>query len=458
MQLFQSLGHVIAVERPLRFLACCLSPPARRFAIVARDGLGTPVVAFRLHDLRDFQHMPQALVLHDGPLVDFGQPVIAGEGQGNAMGPGLDAPVGVMPNRHVLARQGAVARRVIEKIQHLVVLQSQALRHAARLLPRQDQFQILVRPDRPVAVMAALRRLGKAPVVVGDEKRHEGVGGLQRADPAQAQFLHQPVLQRQMGAFDPALGLAGIGADALDVQRVQRPPELGAAAAVPRRRVVDAEHAGLVAVEGGGLAMPIQVGARRDEVAEGRLAAGEMDRHDAAGGVVHIDQRRAGRCPFLEPTMVAAVDLDQLAQAVAAAARLVDLGRTLQARHPVARPGHEPAHRLLGQDQPLAFRQLLACQGGAEVGVAAADQPQGPLGHPRRKLVVAGLAATARRQPGRAFVAVAPHQPPQLAARDPEPLGRQARLQVAVHNRLDRLQPVEFAHAHRDALGFCRHF
>ncbi len=186
-----------------------------------------------------------------------------------------------------------------------------------------------VRPDRPLAVMAALRRLGKALVVVGDEGRHEGIGGFQGADPAQAQFLHQTVLQRQMGAFDPALGLAGVGADALDVRLVQRPPELGATAAIPCRRVVDAEHAGLVAVEGGRLAMPLQVGARRDKVAEDRLAVGEMDRHDAAGGVVDIDQRRAGRHPVFKPTMVAAVNLNRLAQVVAAAARLVDLGRTL---------------------------------------------------------------------------------------------------------------------------------
>ena len=38
-----------------------------------------------------------------------------------------------------------------------------------------------------------------------------------------------------------------------------------------------------------------------------------------------------------------------------------------------------------------------------------------------------------------------------------KPPGRRARLQVALDNRLDRLHPVEFAHAHSDALDFCRH-
>ena len=56
---------------------------------------------------------------------------------------------------------------------------------------------------------------------------------------------------------------------------------------------------------------------------------GQTARVQPAGGVVDIDQRRAGRRPVFNPTMVAAVNLDQLAQAVAAAARLVDLGRTL---------------------------------------------------------------------------------------------------------------------------------
>jgi hypothetical protein len=37
LQLLQGLGHVIAVQRPLGFLARCLTPFARRLAIVARE-------------------------------------------------------------------------------------------------------------------------------------------------------------------------------------------------------------------------------------------------------------------------------------------------------------------------------------------------------------------------------------------------------------------------------------
>src|ERR1700680_4210814 len=47
------------------------------------------------------------------------------------------------------------------------------------------------------------------------------------ADACQPQLLHQPVLQRMMRPFHAALGLAGIGAQNLDVELRQGAPELG---------------------------------------------------------------------------------------------------------------------------------------------------------------------------------------------------------------------------------------
>jgi hypothetical protein len=56
--------------------------------------------------------------------------------------------------------------------------------------------------------------------------------------------------------------------------------------------------------------------------------------HQPAGGVVDEHQQRAHRSPVLEPGVVAAIDLDELAQAGSPVARLVDLGRALPARRP----------------------------------------------------------------------------------------------------------------------------
>jgi len=56
--------------------------------------------------------------------------------------------------------------------------------------------------------------------------------------------------------------------------------------------------------------------------------------HQPPGRVVDVDQQRAARSAVLEPGMLAAVDLDQLAQAGAAKARLVGLRGPLVAREP----------------------------------------------------------------------------------------------------------------------------
>src|SRR5207249_609696 len=62
------------------------------------------------------------------------------------------------------------------------------------------------------------RRLAKTRVVVGHKRREEGVTLGQGAPAGKPQFLDQAVLQRLVCALDPALGLARIGADDVDVQ------------------------------------------------------------------------------------------------------------------------------------------------------------------------------------------------------------------------------------------------
>src|SRR5512132_2624568 len=94
-------------------------------------------------------------------------------------------------------------------------------------------------------------RLGKARVVVGHERREEGVPFSQSARTGQPQLLDQPILQRLVRPLDPTLRLARIGADDVDVESVQRTPELGHPIAAKRASLVDTKHPMLVAVEGG---------------------------------------------------------------------------------------------------------------------------------------------------------------------------------------------------------------
>ena len=103
------------------------------------------------------------------------------------------------------------------------------------------------------------RRLGKARVVVINERRQERIAGRNAVDAAQPHLLHQPVLQRSIGSLHTTLGLRGVSANDVDVQRMQSPAELGHAIAADRILLVDPEHHVLVGVECHRLAMTLQI-------------------------------------------------------------------------------------------------------------------------------------------------------------------------------------------------------
>ena len=62
-------------------------------------------------------------------------------------------------------------------------------------------------------------------------------------------LFDQAVSQGLVRPLDPPLRLARIGADDVDVQRIQRAPELGHAVAAKGARLIDPEDAVFVAVE-----------------------------------------------------------------------------------------------------------------------------------------------------------------------------------------------------------------
>jgi hypothetical protein len=103
-----------------------------------------------------------------------------------------------------------------------------------------------------------------------------------------------------------------------------RPAELGHAVAANGPGLIDPENAVLVAVERDRLAPGLQIGAGRMEIGERRFAFDELQVHQPAGRVVNEHQQGALRPAIFEPPMLTAVDLDQLANAVAPIARLVD--------------------------------------------------------------------------------------------------------------------------------------
>jgi hypothetical protein len=148
------------------------------------------------------------------------------------------------------------------------------------------------------------------------------------------QLFHQAVLQRLVRPLDPALRLARIGADNLDVERVERTPELGHAVAADGPLVIDAKNAVLVAVEGNRFAPGLQVGPGRMEIRERRLALDELQMHQPAGCIVDKHQQGALRPAILKPPMLAAIDLNQLADALAPGTGLVNSFQALLAIDP----------------------------------------------------------------------------------------------------------------------------
>src|SRR5438128_7615098 len=159
------------------------------------------------------------------------------------------------------------------------------------------------------------RRRGEAAIVVRHEDREEGLGGGRGGETPQAQLLDEAILERAVGALDPALRLRAVGAETVDVEGAKGAAELrerGAAlGAIAGLDVKDAEP---VAVERHGLAVTLEVAPGRVEVIERGLGVREAELHEAAGGVVDVDQQRAARATILEPGVLAAIELDELAE------------------------------------------------------------------------------------------------------------------------------------------------
>src|SRR5829696_9113021 len=94
-----------------------------------------------------------------------------------------------------------------------------------------------------------------------------------------------------------------------------------------------AEYRMPVAVERDRAAMDLEVALQGLEVGEGTLRRHEAQLHEPAGRIVDEDEQRARVGAILEPAMLAAVDLHQLAQGLAAQPGLMQ-APALLAREP----------------------------------------------------------------------------------------------------------------------------
>lgn len=143
-----------------------------------------------------------------------------------------------------------------------------------------------------------------------------------------------------------------------------------------------------------------RVSLQRAEIAERALGLHELQVHQRAGRIINEDKQSAGRPAVLEPVMIGAIDLDQLANAFPAQARLVKRAALLP-REPNPGVLHPFAERLAGDLQPVVFIKLLNRECRAEVDVVLTDQRHRELPNRRINPVVrhttAGLVPDRRR-------------------------------------------------------------
>jgi hypothetical protein len=146
--------------------------------------------------------------------------------------------------------------------------------------------------------------------------------------------------------------------------------------------------------------------------------------------------------------VLAAIDLDQLAVALAPRTGLVDALLAFGPGEPEPVLDH-PLPQGLGRDpQVVVLGQLLGGEGRAEIVVALAHQPEHLVAPRRRIAPVAGLAAPLGDQSGRALGAVGLDQTVHLAAAEPEELCRGGAGQAAFDDPLQGIEPRQLHLAH----------
>src|ERR1051325_8146728 len=171
--------------------------------------------------------------------------------------------------------------------------------------------------------------------------------------------------------------------------------------------------------------------------------------HQPARRIVDKHQQGALRPAILKPPMLAAIDLDQLADALTPRTGLVNPFQALLAVDPQPIRDHPLAQRLPTESNPMQLAQLLRRQGRAEIPIAFANDRQcrGPK--------LGGLAPVARTttplrgQAGRTLGPASPQHPKYLTPAKPQQFSPRRRRQPALIQIPQHLEPRKLLVAHQ---------
>src|SRR3954453_22539310 len=174
------------------------------------------------------------------------------------------------------------------------------------------------------------------------------------------------------------------------------------------------------------------------------------------GGRSGEHQKGAGRAAVLEPVVLAAVDLDQLAHVFTAMARLVK-ALAFGPRPPDPGLDHPAAQRLARDPHIVAVRELLGRQGWAEIRIMLAHQGDGLVAQDIRQAIVGGPAATAICDRSRTALSKAAPQSLALTPTAPQRAASRTWGETAALKAGQDIDPVEFSFAHQHhAHQICR--
>src|SRR5271157_2940835 len=178
---------------------------------------------------------------------------------------------------------------------------------------------------------------------------------------AQPHLLDQAILQGLIGALDTPLGLRRQRANLLDAQALGHAVELGLAVAAQSLFGVDAKDAMTIRVERQRRPIRQEMAAQRDEIGLRRLRRRHVQRGQTPRRVVDEHDQGAARRPALEPVVLAAVDLNELAEPWPPP-------RLARLRLPKAKSDLKPPYALTRDRDPLDLGELFGGQGRAKAG------------------------------------------------------------------------------------------
>ena len=204
----------------------------------------------------------------------------------------------------------------------------------------------------------------------------------------------------------------------------------------------------LVAVEGDRLAPGLQIGTGGVEIGESQLTLDKLEVQQPAGRVVNEHQQSALRTAILKPPMLAAVNLHQLADALAPRPRLMNPPLPLLAIKPQPVGDHPLPQGLAGEGKAVLGGEFLGGQGRAEIGIVVAHDPQHRGAYRGCRPAVARPTALLRDQPRDAVTPKRLQQPPHLALAAPQELRGSTHRQTSTIDVAQHLEPPQLAIAH----------